>query len=75
MREVNLRSVDVNLLVVLDGLLDQSHVTRAAEKLRMSQPAVSRALGRLRVLLKDPLLVRSVDGLAPKKVAAAGQLG
>jgi DNA-binding transcriptional LysR family regulator len=64
MREVNLRSIDVNLLVVLEGLLDHAHVTLAAERLGMSQPAVSRALGRLRALLKDPLLVRSAEGLA-----------
>jgi DNA-binding transcriptional LysR family regulator len=73
MREVNLRSVDVNLLVVLDGLLDQSHVTLAAQKLGMSQPAMSRALGRLRVLLRDPLLVRGADGLMPTARARALQ--
>ena len=48
MREVNLRSVDLNLLVVLQRLLETRHVTRASELLNMSQPAVSRALQRLR---------------------------
>ncbi len=62
MREVNLRSVDMNLLVVLQALLLEKHVSRAAERLHMSQPAVSRALQRLREMLDDPLLVRTRDG-------------
>lgn len=62
MREVNLRSVDLNLLVVLQQLLETRHVTRAAEMLHMSQPAVSRALQRLRVTFDDPLLVRTTQG-------------
>lgn len=62
MREVNLRSVDLNLLVVLQQLLETRHVTRAAELLHMSQPAVSRALQRLRGTLDDQLLVRTTHG-------------
>jgi len=62
MREVNLRSVDLNLLVVLQALLETRHVTRAAEQLNMSQPAVSRALQRLRSTFDDPLLVRTSRG-------------
>ena len=62
MREMNLRSVDLNLLVVLEALLAECHVTQAAERLGMSQPAVSRALGRLRVVFQDPLLIRGSDG-------------
>lgn len=62
MREVNLRSVDLNLLVVLQQLLETRHVTRAAELLHMSQPAVSRALQRLRATFDDPLLVRTTQG-------------
>lgn len=62
MREVNLRSVDLNLLTVLQALIEERHVTRAAEKLHMSQSAVSRALQRLRVLFNDPLLVKSAEG-------------
>lgn len=54
----DLRSVDLNLLVVLDALLDDSHVTRAAARLGLSQPATSAALDRLRHLFKDPLLER-----------------
>lgn len=62
MREVNLRSVDLNLLVILQQLLETRHVTRAAELLHMSQPAVSRALQRLRDTFDDQLLVRTTHG-------------
>src|SRR5580658_2234434 len=64
MRQVNLSSVDLNLLVALKALLDERHVTRAAEKIGLSQPAMSRALGRLRVMFKDPLLVKGAGGMA-----------
>lgn len=63
MREVNIGSLDLNLLVALKALLDERHVTRAAEKIGLSQPAMSRALGRLRVMFKDPLLVKGVGGM------------
>lgn len=62
MRKMNLNGIDLNLLPVLDVLLRLKHVTKAAEALEMSQPAVSRALGRLRQELKDPLLVRTSEG-------------
>ena len=55
----DLRRIDLNLLVILDALLDERHVSRAAERLAMTQPAVSHALNRLRDLLGDPLLVRT----------------
>ncbi|MBA8881105.1 LysR family transcriptional regulator [Phyllobacterium myrsinacearum] len=55
---MNLRSVDLNLLVVLDALLDEAHVSRAAERLGLSQPATSSALDRCRHLFSDPLLER-----------------
>ena len=64
MREVNLSSLDLNLLVVLKALLDERHVTRAAEKIGLSQPAMSRALGRLRVMFKDQLLVKGASGMS-----------
>ncbi len=64
MREVNIGSVDLNLLVALKALLDEKHVSRAAEKAGLSQPAMSRALGRLRILFKDPLLVRGAGGMS-----------
>lgn len=61
----DLRRIDLNLLVILDALLTEHHVTRAAERLHLSQPAVSHALARLRDLLDDPLLVRQRGGLVP----------
>ncbi|MDC8759542.1 LysR substrate-binding domain-containing protein [Janthinobacterium fluminis] len=61
----NLRAVDLNLLVILEALLSERHLSRAAARLHMSQPAVSHALGRLRALLDDPLLVRGRGGFQP----------
>lgn len=55
---VNLQQVDLNLLVFLDALLREQNVTRAAERLNMSQPATSAALSRLRKMLGDELLVK-----------------
>ncbi len=62
MLEVNLRSIDLNLLVVLQALLEERHVSKASVRLGMSQPAVSRALQRLRQTMDDPLLVRTGSG-------------
>ena len=62
MREVNLRRIDLNLLVVLEALLEERSVTRAATRLGMSQPAVSRALSRLRTLFGDALLADGRSG-------------
>lgn len=64
MREVNISSLDLNLLVALKALLDERHVTRAADRVGLSQPAMSRALGRLRVMFKDQLLVKGANGMA-----------
>jgi DNA-binding transcriptional LysR family regulator len=55
----SLRKLDLNLLVVLDVLLEERSVTRAAARLALSQPATSAALARLRLHLDDRLLVRS----------------
>jgi DNA-binding transcriptional LysR family regulator len=55
---MNLRAIDLNLLVVLDALLDEAHVSRAARRLNLSQPATSASLARLRRLFDDPLLER-----------------
>jgi DNA-binding transcriptional LysR family regulator len=60
---VNLRSVDLNLLVALDALLRELHVTRAADRMGLSQPAMSNALTRLRHIFKDELLVRTATGM------------
>lgn len=62
MREVDLRKADLNLLVMLDVLLEERNVTRAALRLGLSQPAASRALARLRALFGDPLLVEGAGG-------------
>jgi DNA-binding transcriptional LysR family regulator len=56
--ERNLRSVDLNLLVVFDALMAERNVTRAAVRNGLSQPAVSKALNRLRCLFGDPLFIR-----------------
>lgn len=69
MRLVKLRSIDVNLLVALDALLDERSVTRAAERMGVSQSAMSRTLARLRDLLGDPLLVRTPKGMDRTTVA------
>lgn len=61
----NLRAIDLNLLVVLDALLAERHLSRAAERLNMSQPAVSHALARLRHLLGDPLFHRRRREMVP----------
>jgi DNA-binding transcriptional LysR family regulator len=55
---LNLRNVDLNLLVVLDALLNERNVSRAGERIGLSQPAMSAALARLREIFGDPLLVR-----------------
>src|SRR5262249_52350356 len=55
---VNLAALDLNLLVALESLLDEASVGRAADRVSLSQPAMSHALKRLRALLGDPLLVR-----------------
>lgn len=64
MREMNIRSLDLNLLVALNALLEEKQVTRAAERINLSQPAMSRALARLRIMFKDPLLVKDTKGMA-----------
>ncbi|HSN04133.1 LysR family transcriptional regulator [Nitrospira sp. NS4] len=56
---------DFNLLVALDVLLAEGNVTRAAQRLRLSASAMSRALARLREATGDPLLVRAGRGLVP----------
>jgi DNA-binding transcriptional LysR family regulator len=67
----SLRYFDLNLLLVFEMLMRERHVTRAAEKLHLSQPALSHALKRLREALDDPLLVRSGQGLQPTPRALA----
>lgn len=73
---INLRSVDLNLLVALDALLDEVHVSRAAARIGLSQPAMSNALERCRYLFKDALLERGQPGmrLTPKAASLRAPL-
>ena len=69
---MDLRAVDLNLLVVFAALAEKRSVTRAAETLGLSQPATSAALARLRTLLDDPLFVKA--GLEMRPTPRAAQL-
>lgn len=62
---MNLRNIDLNLLVVLAALLEERSATRAATRLHVTQSAVSNALRRLRSLFDDALLVRTPHGFVP----------
>ncbi|XZN91831.1 MAG: LysR family transcriptional regulator [Microcoleus sp.] len=68
---MNLSGIDLNLLVVFDALMTERQVTRAGERIGLSQPATSNALARLRNLTQDELFVRSSGGLHPTPVAIA----
>ena len=57
--------LDLNLLRVLVVLRETGSVTRAAQKLGMSQPGFSSALARLRIQLQDPVFVRTSEGMLP----------
>jgi DNA-binding transcriptional LysR family regulator len=61
----NLKNVDLNLLVIFEAIYATSNISRAADRLGMSQPAVSNALARLRDLIGDPLFVRAASGVEP----------
>ncbi|WP_194906726.1 LysR family transcriptional regulator [Catenulispora rubra] len=71
-----IESVDLNLLAPLNALLEERHVSRAADRLHMSQPSMSRALQRLRATLGDELLVRGPGGyqLTPRAERIAAEL-
>jgi DNA-binding transcriptional LysR family regulator len=62
---INLSRVDLNLLVVLQTILTEGGVGQAAQKLNLTQPTISHALARLRMLFDDPLFVRQGRRLAP----------
>src|SRR3984885_4299887 len=60
-----LGAIDLNLLVVFDAIMRDRSVTRAGQRLGLSQPAMSHALTRLRHMLKDDLFIRSPKGMLP----------
>lgn len=62
---MNLRSVDLNLLTIFDAVITEQNLSRAAAHIGMSQPAISAALARLRLVLKDELFVRTGRGVRP----------
>ena len=69
--EIDLRQVDLNVLVAFDALLDTRSVTRAAQRLGVTQSAMSHTLRKLRALFGDPLLVRGRGGMVPTPRAEA----
>jgi DNA-binding transcriptional LysR family regulator len=71
---IDLRDIDLNLLVSLDALLAESNVTRAAERLHLTQPAVSTQLARLRQIFGDPLLLPAETGRGMTRTARALEL-
>jgi DNA-binding transcriptional LysR family regulator len=73
MSDIHFNALDLNLLRVLDALLEERSVTRAGERLGLTQSAVSHALNRLRHALNDDILMRGPDGMQP--TAKAAQIG
>src|SRR5258708_35225463 len=66
---MELRKLDLNLLVVFDALMTERTITRVAESLELSQPTVSVALGKLRTVLNDELFVREHGMMLPTERA------
>lgn len=65
MGKPQLRMVDLNLLTVFDAVMQEQNITRVAHTLGMSQPAVSNAVARLKVMFNDELFVRYGRGIQP----------
>src|SRR3954466_2591947 len=65
MSAMNWGAFDLNLLIVFDAVMQDRSVTRAGNRIGLSQPAMSHALNRLRYMLKDELFIRTPDGMAP----------
>ncbi|WP_426438148.1 LysR family transcriptional regulator [Bradyrhizobium genosp. P] len=74
---MNLTAVDLNLLVAFEALIEERHVTRAAEPIGLAQPSMSSALRRLRALFADELFLRAGAGMQPteKALVLAGPIG
>lgn len=64
-RAMNLRSIDLNLLVIFEAIITERSISKAAEKVGVSQSAVSHALRRLRQTFKDDLVRRAAHGMVP----------
>jgi len=62
---MNLRSLDLNLLLIFDAVYSHRSITKASDELSLTQPAVSNALNRLRAHLDDPLFTRSGKSMEP----------
>ena len=73
MNGIHFNSLDLNLLRVFDTLMEERSVTRAGERLGLSQSAISHALNRLRYALNDELFVRGPQGMHP--TARAAEIG
>ena len=69
LNDIDLSRTDLNLLVLFEVVLQERHVGRAADRLRLSPSAVSHGLGRLRRLLNDPLFVKTPKGVVPTERA------
>jgi len=70
MNSVDFTALDLNLLRVFDALIEERSVTRAGDRLGLTQSAISHALNRLRYVLDDELFVRVPDGMRPTPRAA-----
>ena len=68
---MELRDLDLNLLLVLDALFEEGTLTRTAQRLRLSQPTVSASLAKLRGILGDELFVRANGRMQPTARALA----
>lgn len=71
LHQIDLSRANLNLLVLFDAVMTHRHVGRAAEQLHLSPSAVSHGLGRLRVMLADPLFLKTPKGVEPTERAAA----
>lgn len=68
---MNINSLDLNLLLAFDAIDRERNITLAAERVGLSQPALSNALARLRKLLNDPLFVRTAKGWSRRRTRFA----
>ncbi|HYM03850.1 MAG TPA: LysR family transcriptional regulator [Stellaceae bacterium] len=66
---MNINAIDLNLLIAFDAIMRERHVTVAAHRIGITQPAMSNALARLRKLFNDPLFVRTSHGMEPTPYA------